>query len=347
MGNRFCQVAAPRARRTHMRTVALGDTGIRASLLGFGCSAMLGRAGRKASLAALAAAYDAGITFYDTARSYGYGESEALLGEFLRSRRDSVVLSTKFGILPAQTSLFKKALKPLARKLLQLAPTARKAMQKQLAAQFSIGHFSIAALHQSLESSLRALRTDYVDLLFMHEPPVSVLQQEDLLAALEKLVAKGRIRRFGVSSHPPVIEAALAANLRSIQFPCNLFDLRLAEKLGGYGSNIIAIANHPFGGPQRIAEGKSLLASLAQDSETPAALREKLCNMDDAVLADAILNTITRDTGIQVVVPSMMRLDHLRANIAAIEHTRFSSEELHWLRHAIPATRTQRPAHHT
>jgi aryl-alcohol dehydrogenase-like predicted oxidoreductase len=302
--------------------------------------------GRRASLAALAAAYDAGITFYDTARSYGYGESEALLGEFLRNRRDSVVLSTKFGILPAQTSLFKKTLKPFARKLLQLAPAARKAMQKQLAAQFSAGHFSVAALHQSLESSLRALRTSCVDLLFMHEPPVSVLQQEDLLAALEKLVAEGKIRRFGISSHPPVVEAALAANLHSIQFPCNLFDLRIAEKLRAHGSNIIAIANHPFGGPQRVAEGKALLATLAQDPQTPAALREKLRNVDDAVLADAVLNAITRDTGIQIVIPSMMRLDHLRANIAAIEHTRFSSEELHWLRHAIPAAPTQTATHH-
>ncbi len=78
---------------------------------GVGCSAVLGRVGRKESLAALGAAYDAGITFYDTARSYGYGESEALLGEFLRGRRDSVVVSTKFGILPAQTSFLKETVK--------------------------------------------------------------------------------------------------------------------------------------------------------------------------------------------------------------------------------------------
>src|SRR6202789_2700171 len=110
-----------------MQSIARGNFVIRTPALGFGCSAVLGRVGRKASLAALAAAYDAGITFYDTARSYGYGESEALLGEFLRSRRDSVVLSTKFGIVPIQVGLFKKTLKPLARKLLQLAPVARKA----------------------------------------------------------------------------------------------------------------------------------------------------------------------------------------------------------------------------
>ncbi len=70
-------------------------------------------------------------------------------------------------------------------------------------------------------------------------------------------------------------------------------------------------------------------------------LREKLCKVDDAVLADAVLNLVTRDTGIQVVVPSMLRLDHLRANVEAIEHTRFSSEELHWLRDTISETRSE------
>jgi aryl-alcohol dehydrogenase-like predicted oxidoreductase len=344
MDNRSWQVAAPRARRNPMRTVALGDSVLRPSVLGFGCSAVLGRVGRKASLNALAAAYDAGITFFDTARSYGYGESEALLGEFLHTRRDSVVISTKFGIRPAQTTLLKQSLKPLARKLLLLAPAARKAMQHQIAAQFSAGHFTVAALRQSLDTSLRALRTSYVDLLFMHEAPQSVLQQEDLLAALQQLVAEGKVRRFGISSQPPVIEAALAANLpglRSVQFPCNLFDLGIAQRLAESGSDIVAIANHPFGGPHRIAASKALLASLSQHPGAPASLREKLHSIDDAILADAVLNTITHDTGIQVVVPSMLQLDHLRANIAAIEHSRFTPEDLHWLRNKLTATPTQ------
>src|ERR1700728_4088385 len=122
-----------------MQSIALGDSGMRAPVLGFGCSAVLGRAGRKDSLAALAAAYDAGVTFYDTARSYGYGESEALLGEFLRGRRDQVLLSTKFGIRPAAASPLKRVLKPVARMLLQVVPGARKTMQGQLASMSSTG----------------------------------------------------------------------------------------------------------------------------------------------------------------------------------------------------------------
>jgi aryl-alcohol dehydrogenase-like predicted oxidoreductase len=310
---------------------------MRCSALGFGCAAVLGRVGRKDSLAALNAAYDAGITFYDTARSYGYGESEALVGEFLRGRRESVVLSTKFGIMPAQTNFLKETLKPLARKLLRILPGARKAMQRQIGAQFSPNQFTVAILHASLETSLRKLQTDYVDLLFMHSAPVSVLQQEDLLAALEQLVVAGKVRGFGISSYPPVVEAALQAGLRTVQFPCNLFDLGLAEKLRAY-DGVVAIANHPFGGAHRIAQSKAVLTALAADPATPVDLREKLQTVDDAVLADLVLNAITCDTNIQVVIPSMMQLKHLRTNVAAMETSRFTAEDLQWLRQTIAPT---------
>lgn len=323
-----------------MQSIARNDFFVRGPLLGFGCSAMMGRVGRKASLAALAAAYDAGILFYDTARSYGYGESEALLGEFLRGRRDKVLVSTKFGILPAAIPPLKRALKPVARTFLRWAPGARGAMQGSLTAMSSAGHFGVAALHESLDASLRALRTDYVDFLFLHEAPANVLQQDDLFAALRRLVAAGKVRRFGIASSQPVVQAALAARLpglESLQFPCNVLDLELPENLSTASGEIVAIANHPFGGAAGVALGKTLLATFAGAFETPVVLREKLEAIDDALLADVVLNTITRGTRVQVVVPSMLRLDHLRANVAAMQHSRFSSEELRWLRSAIAA----------
>ena len=323
--------------------VELGNGGMRSSALGFGCSALLGRVGRKDSLTALHAAYDAGITFYDTARSYGYGESEALLGEFLRGRRETVVISTKFGILPAQTSFLKETIKPVARKVLRLIPGARKAVQKQIGAQFSANQFSVPVLRESLETSLRKLGTDYIDLLFMHSAPVSVLQQEDLLAAMQQMVREGKVRRVGISSEPEVIEEAISANLtglRSFQFPCNLFDLGVAKKLDAYDNDVVAVANHPFGGVQRVVESKALLMALAKEERTPAPLREKLRTVDDAVLADVILNAITDGTGIQVVIPSMMQVKHLRTNVAAMERSRFSAEELQWIRAALTAERT-------
>jgi aryl-alcohol dehydrogenase-like predicted oxidoreductase len=172
----------------------------------------------------------------------------------------------------------------------------------------------------------------------MHLAPVSVLQQEDLLAELQKMVGEGKVRRVGISAEPEVIQAALAANLeglRSFQFPCNLFDLGIAERLKGCGSDVVAVANHPFGGVQRVAESKALLAALAKDVGTAKALREKLLVVDDGLLADVVLNAITDGTGIQVVIPSMMQVKHLRTNVAAMERSQFSSEELGWLRAAM------------
>jgi aryl-alcohol dehydrogenase-like predicted oxidoreductase len=122
--------------------------------------------------------------------------------------------------------------------------------------------------------------------------------------------------------------------MRTIQFPCNVFELGMAQRLEA-GGDIVVIANHPFGGGGRIAESKALLRALTQDRSVPGALREKLGVVDDEVLADVVLNMITRDTGIQVVVPSMLRVEHVRANVAAMERSRFSAEELRWLREAI------------
>ena len=325
-----------------MQSVANSDLAAGSAVLGFGCSAMMGRVGRKASLAALGAAYDEGVMFYDTARSYGYGESEALLGEFLRGRRDQVLVSTKFGILPSAHHPVKRALKPVARALLRWVPGARKSLQGSLANMSSGGHFSLAALQKSLDESLQALRTDYVDFLFLHEAPVSVLQQEDLFDALRQLKREGKVRRFGMASHPDVIDRAMEApvpGLESVQFPCNVFDLQSAKRWLSDGSQIVVIANHPFGGATGIAGGKALLVSLAKAAETPRILREKLQPMDDGLLADVVLNAITRETGVDVVVASMLRLEHLRANVAAMQRSRFSEEEIGWLRAAIAETR--------
>src|ERR1700761_3804826 len=164
-----------------MRYIALpgapNPNDIRLSVLGFGCSAVLGRCSRNESLTALKTAFDAGITFYDNARSYGYGASEGLLGQFLQGRRDKVILCTKFGILPVARN-WKQMMKPVARAAVRLVPSLRQAAQRQASNQFNANQFSVATLTSSFETSLRQLRTDYVDFLFLHEAPASVLAQQ-------------------------------------------------------------------------------------------------------------------------------------------------------------------------
>ena len=92
---------------------ALGS--VRGSVLGFGCGSVLGRVGRSASLRAMECAWEEGITVFDTARSYGFGEAEGVLAEFLRGKREQAVVMTKFGILPQRQSALTKAAMPVVR----------------------------------------------------------------------------------------------------------------------------------------------------------------------------------------------------------------------------------------
>ena len=220
------------------------------SVLGMGCAAMMGRAGRRESLAALGAAYDAGITFFDTARSYGYGACEGLLGEFFAwGRRDSIVLCTKFGILPGNPGGWKNKVKPLARAILNVVPQLRGIVRKHAADQFTPGQFSVETLRSSFETSLRELKTDHVDILLMHGPPASVLQQEDLLEELRRMVDTGKVRLAGVSAEGNVIRSVFAQHapvLKVAQFPLNPFAMDLASLTTAAAKSLMPIANHPL-----------------------------------------------------------------------------------------------------
>jgi aryl-alcohol dehydrogenase-like predicted oxidoreductase len=321
-----------------MNEIELGKTGLRAPQLGFGCAALLGRAGRSESLRALAAAWEEGIRFFDTARSYGYGESEALVGEFLRGRRDLAIIATKFGILPAPQAKWKQAAKVVVRQALAVAPWARGIVRKSIAGQFTPNAFTVAVLEQSINESLRKLGTDYVDFLLMHSAPASVLGQEDLLEALGRLVEAGKVRVAGLSSDPEVVALALERQtkpLGAMQFPCNVFDLSVAATIAQRSNDAVLVANHPFGGVARVRECAEILRGLSQKPELDAALREKLASKDSTLLGDVVLNSILLDTGIHVVIPAMMRVEHIRANVRAVTNSRFNAQEIAQIRQAL------------
>ena len=322
-----------------MKEIELGSSGLRAPQIGFGCAALLGRTGRKDSVRALGAAWDEGIRFFDTARTYGYGESEGLLGEFLGSRRHQAVIATKFGILPAPQPGWKKVARATARKVLALAPSAHKMLQKGAATQFSKNQFSVPVLKRSIEDSLRSLRTDYVDFLFLHAAPASVLDQDDLMEAMARLVEAGKVRVAGISAEPDVVALALERGtppLKALQFPCNLFELSAAEAFSrGGGGTYALVANHPFGGVARVQQCRELLQTLVQKPDLDTALKEKLGGLEHQVLADVVLNSILRDTGIHIVIPAMMQVKHIRANVQAVSNSRFTTNEILCIRKTL------------
>lgn len=326
-----------------MRTVDLKSPGSpparSVSVLGLGCASMLGRAGRRESLAALTAAYDAGITFYDTARSYGYGACEGLLGEFFQgSRRESVAICTKFGIVPGNPGGWKNRIKPLARAVLSVAPQLRGAVRKHAATQFNPGQFTVETLRTSFETSLRELKTDYVDVFLMHNPPLTALQQNDLLDAIARLVEQGKIRMAGASVDGAVIAAVLGeppSQLKAAQFPLNPFSMDLTAHTNQAADSLFLMANHPFGGAEGISRCRTEISRMHRDSALPQTLREKLDSRDDTLLPELVLNCILSGTGVSVVVPSMLQPKHLKTNVRAIESCRFSPSELKLIRESL------------
>jgi aryl-alcohol dehydrogenase-like predicted oxidoreductase len=111
-------------------------------------------------------ALDEGCNFFDTAPGYTNGRSEELLGQTLESVRSSVIICTKCGHDADGAS-----------------------------------NFDPAAIRASLETSLRRLRTDYVDILLLHNPPIKLMDgtRAPQYEALEQFQREGKLRVYGVS----------------------------------------------------------------------------------------------------------------------------------------------------
>lgn len=213
-----------------MQYKPLGHSGIEVSVVGFGAWGIGGRTPGATSygatedavsLRALAEALDRGITFYDTASVYGDGHSEELIGACFAGRRDRVVIATKAGILPA----------------------------------FKGYDFSPAALRASLEGSLSRLRTDYVDVLQLHNvEPGTVLNEPEIAGLLNSFVREGKVRAYGFSTPSPDDALALLAvpDNACIQINLNLLDWRgidngLFDAAKARGVGIIARTPLAFG----------------------------------------------------------------------------------------------------
>lgn len=197
----------------HSREIRIhqfGRTELRVSEFGLGCARIGGIFKREPREFAdlLAAAYDAGITFYDTSDLYSQGESERLIGRAFRGRRDRVVIASKAGFeLPSQRKLIARV-KPIVRPLIRLLGLSRQRLPGVVSGSLS-QDFSPAHLHKAIAGSLRRLQTDYLDLYQLHSPPTAIVEAGEWVEALETLKRQGKIRYYGISCDTP--EAAFAS----------------------------------------------------------------------------------------------------------------------------------------
>jgi len=169
----------------------LGRSNLEVSAMGLGCWAMggpwnwleadgskepvgWGQVDDAESIRAIHYALDAGINFFDTAANYGCGRSERVLSQAVAGRRDKVILATKFGYVVDEENRIVSETEDIVNRI-----------------------------RQECESSLRNLKTDYIDLYQFHKGDYDPGKAAEVRDVLEKLVEEGKIRWYGWSTDNP------------------------------------------------------------------------------------------------------------------------------------------------
>lgn len=153
-----------------MKQRKLGSQGLTVSAIGYGAmgvTSFYGQSDVKESIATIQRAYELGVTLFDTAELYGWGENEKLIGAAVKNFRDKVVIATKFGF----TRDFGTDSRP-------------------------------EHIRKVTENSLKFLGVEQIDLLYQHrvDPNVPI---EDVAGTVKDLIAEGKVKYFGLSEAGP------------------------------------------------------------------------------------------------------------------------------------------------
>ena len=285
----------------------LGDSGLVVSVVGLGCNNFGRRIDLEATRAVVDAALEQGVTLFDTSDSYG--ESETFLGEVLRGRRDDVVLATKFG----------------------------SDLGGRLGADWG-ARGSRRYIRRAVESSLRRLQTDWIDLYQLHFPdPATPI--EETLAALDELVREGKVRYIGSSNYAAwqVTEADWIARTRgtarfiSAQNHYSLLERDVERELVpaclAHGVGLLPyfpLANGLLTGKYRRGEPSPAGSRLADrlDRLDQAAFDtiealEKYAAERGRTLLDVAIAGLAARPAVASVIAGATRPEQIRANVAA------------------------------
>lgn len=283
-------------------------SGIKSSLLAFGCAKVAGSVDKRESAIAIKKALECGINHFDLARCYGYGEAESFVAKTLSVPRDQIVLATKFGIEATPFSRLLRPLKVVGRRLNNkcgkpmistgVSPTplttAKLSYLKQKLGNMLLQRRKITCelMLKSVEMSLRQMRTDYLDYFFVHEPHSSLEYIEELCALATALKQEGKIRVFGIATN------------------YNYLDIH-RDYITNF--DIVQISNSPNADHyddtvKRFSGTPSIFFSLFHNAENAAALKH----------AD-VLKRMALDFTSSVFVCSMMQAKHIEANVRILE----------------------------
>jgi len=255
------------------------------------------------------------VTWFDLAPPYGDGRAEGIFGEFAATRRDKLVICTKAGIAPPHLSSLKRIAKPLVRPLMGYVPGLR----RTVAGARSVRRMDLSpkAIVDNLDASLRALRTDYVDVLALHDPRVEDLTDE-VVTALERCVADGKVRTWGATGSASDVRAMKCehgSHCAHIQMP--------ADVLSGQVQRVVidgkpaSFALYSLGAAiDRALPRIHASAHAARHVQSFGLGEDFKCAVNRAV-TQAALAFVEMNGG--VLLRSMFRREHLAANMRELE----------------------------
>ena len=270
----------------------LGRTGLEVTKLGYGAMEVRGTriwGGRAVqdseAESILNAVVDAGITFIDTANDYG--KSEEYIGRYLSHRRSEFVLATKCGCT---------------------------VVRKDANTDETPHVWTRDNLFRGLHESLARMKTDYVDVMQLHNPSVEQCEAGDLVVAMQEMKAQGKVRWIGISSTKPHLETFIGWNVfDTFQVPYSAFEREhegLIQKAADTGAGVIV-----RGGVARGEPGAGL------GSEKTWALWQK-ANLQELVAEDEtrtgfLLRFTNTHPGMSTNIVGTRNHDHLRENVEA------------------------------
>ena len=274
------------------RTAKLGDD-LTVSALGFGAGALAvyGDADDAESLATLNRCLDLGMTFIDTANVYGDGGNERLIAKLLADRRDEVALATKFGIVgnPADRAVGRPPVRGDA-----------------------------AYVRQSIDESLARLRTDVVDLYYMHRRDLTV-PIEETVGAMAELVHAGKVRHLGLSEvTADELRAAVAVHpIAAVQSEWSIWS-RDVERQVVPAAAALGVGFVPYS-----PLGRGFLTgtiSSAADLSSPGDFRHTLPRFADGALEAnlAVVDVVRSIAEEQLATPAQVALAWLRYRAEAL-----------------------------
>ena len=284
------------------------------SRLGFGCASLGSRVAAADGLNALAAAFDAGVNWFDVAPAYGAGEAETLLGRFLRGRRDRAFVVTKVGMAPPRRLGALRLAYALGRPLAARATAVRSGFRSLAATRNRPLPLTAEFVERSIGESLKRLAIDCVDVYALHDPDPADVGRDDVRAALARALKRGQARAVAVAGRFDACRAALAAGEPYSALQTSVADLDYGgAELAGAG--LLLVSHSVFG-----VGGGALDQLRAKLAAAPNRHRRLVAAGYDAdsrrAAAELLLDCALASNPDGVVLASMFRPEHRAADLA-------------------------------